>query len=448
MRYNLGKRRGGNVPSATASKETHETIRATVEQLVEKALKRQASDIHIEPHGKVVTVRFRVDGWLQEASKLPARRFREFAKYVKKLGGLDEKVKTTPQHGSAEFDSSMGRANLDISTMPTMDGEKIVIHLSLELREPATLESLGYWGDTLRTVEYAIAEPHGLVLVASPDKTAVSMSLLGVVHLLNNPALDIATLEDSLSQRVHGVSQTKVRPEHGSFKDYLQAALKQDPNVIMLSRFQDSATVDLGLQTALSGHLLLGGLHVGSAAAAVSHILHLHNEPFLVAASLKAVMAQRFVRRLCDKCRETYQPDQAEQKAIKQLLRSCNVKSMKSLHELERSAALVGLGGTGGKTQPGTMLSSTEHRIVHLWRANPEGCQHCHFTGYTGRLGVCEAIAADDSLRQLIAKNPSTSQIRDAALKNGMLPMQLDAFIKALRGLTSISEILSLSIHN
>jgi type IV pilus assembly protein PilB len=431
------------VPTKTSAKPSS-TVKATVDDVLEKALKRGASDVHLDPSSTSVAVRYRVDGWLQPGSKLPSRRYSAIVREVKRRVGIKTALVTTPQQGNGEFASEQGKAQLGVTTMPTVDGEKVVIHLELPLGEPATLETLGYWGDGLRKLEQTIAQPHGLVLAASPDKTAASLSLLGMVHLLNNPALDVVTLEDSPSQRLAGISQTEVKPSHGSFNDYLQASLKQDPNVVMLSSLHDPAAIATALQASLSGHLLLGGVHTTSSARAVGHLLHAYREPFLLAAAMRASVSLRFVRKLCPECRQTYQPDRAQQEQIKHVLKMSGVHSTKLIHELERRAALEGLGNHAHKEA--TPLSSSEHRIRYLWHAHPEGCKACRFTGYQGRQGICEAMTISDTLRKKIAASASNSELHHQAIEEGMVPLALDGFIKVLRGLTSLSEVMPLAL--
>lgn len=418
------------------------SIRHAVEALLERAIARSASDIHFEPGERTVRVRMRVDGWLEQATKLPPMHYPAVAAYIKHWAGLTD-LSVAPQSGTVEYDSPSMSTALTVSTMPTMDGEKIVIHLDPHLTEPATLESLGFWGEPLRQIERIAAEPHGLIVASSPTATGASMSLLGIVHLLNNPALNIATLEDPIAQRVANVNQTEVRPGAGvPFNTYLQALLKQDPDVVMVSSLRDADTMATGLNSALSGKLLLGGLHSPGAAQAAAHLVHLVREPFLLAAALRLCVGQRFIRRLCPSCRQMFKPDQAYREQLKTLLKSSGVKSVRAVHELEKAAAKEGLGKTpDGQALP---LATSETRFAHFWRASDHGCEHCHFKGYVGRVGVCEVLPITEPLRKLITDGAEARAMQTAALDAGMMPLQLDAFLKALRGLTSVEEILPL----
>jgi type IV pilus assembly protein PilB len=424
-------------------KSTHAAEAAAVDKAIDamlkRAVERSATDIHIEPRERNIVVRFRIDGWLHETAKLPLGVAGALVANLKKRAQLNTSELRAPQSGNFQFgDPTQIQTTFYIATMPTIDGEKVVIHVSPELSETATLESLGYWGDALAHIEQAVAEPHGLVLATSPNKTATSLSLLGIVHLLNNPALNIATLEDPIERHVSGISQSQVNTTSGvSFSSGLQALLKQDPNVVMVSDIHEQETIELALQSALGGHLLLGGLHTNSAAHGIAHILHMHAEPFLVAAALKVSLGQRLVRRLCPTCRVSYKPDESNAKELKQLLKLCGIKSVKQLHELERRAAEDGVGATELSS-----LSTTATDITTLWRANPDGCPHCHFTGYIGQMGICEVLVNTDAMKKLIVTKASVQEMQKLAVEEGMVPLQLDGLLKALRGLTTLEDIL------
>lgn len=419
-------------------------VAMTASALIEKALARGVSDVHIEPRERVAVVRSRVDGWLQETAKLPITALDELLSELKQRAELDADNSTTPQSGSFQFASKSYDATVQIATMPTVMGEKAVLHLTAAAGEPATLESLGFWGEGLARIESSILEPHGLILAASVNRTGTSLSLLGIAHLLNNPALNIATLEDSIEHRLPGITQTQVNAANGvSFPAGLQALLKQDPNVVMVSDIHEQATAELALQASLNGRLLLGGLHVSDAAHGLTHLLQMHTEPFLVASALRVALGQRFVRRLCVHCREPFTPDTSLRTAVKRLVKSSNVQTVRQLHELEKAAAEAGL---GTETDKGPLLSTTEKNITRLWRASAEGCPHCNFRGYQGRLGVCEVVANSDAMKKLLASGKSTTEsIQKLAAKEGTVPLALDGLIKALRGLTTIDEVLPLA---
>lgn len=417
-------------------------IDKTVTAIIERALARGASDIHIEPRTRNIVVRFRIDGWLQEVTKLPLAAHDGILANIKKRGELDEKLQSTPQSGTFAFDSEQIKTSVHIATMPTVTGEKVVLRLTRQLSEPATLEALGFWGNALNRLEMGVAEPHGLVVAASLHRTGASMSLLGIVHLLNNPALNIATLEDPIEHQVAGINQTQINPAAGvTFDTGLRALLHQDPNVVMVSDLHESAAVHTAVEAAMSGRLLLGGIHASDAAHGIVHLLNMHVEPFLIATALRLAVGQRFIRRLCPSCAASYEPDESARKQLRTMLRSCDVTSMKVLHELELQAIKAHL----GTEKDIHTASTTDRTVTRLFRANPEGCPHCNFTGYSGRLGVCEVLSTSDAIKKLIATNPGTAAINKLAIQEGMTPLALDGLVKALRGLTTLEEVLPLA---
>lgn len=415
----------------------------TITAIIERALARGASDIHIEPRSRNIVVRFRIDGWLQEVTKLPLAALHDIVLNIKERSGLDTQQESAPQTGTFSFDSEQITTNIHVATMPTVNGEKVAMRLTRQLSEPATLGALGFWGATLSRLETAIAEPHGLMIAVSLHRTGANMSLLGVVHLLNNPALNIATLEDPIEHQVPGVNQTQINTAAGvTFNAGLQALLHQDPNVVMVSDLHEDDTVQTAIQAALSGRLLIGGIHASDAAHGVVHLLNMHIEPFMVATALRLAIGQRFVRRLCSSCAKPYTPDETAKKELRVLLKSAGVTSVKSLHELEHSAIKHEIGADFA----GSDANSTEKTIKRLYRADPEGCPHCNFSGYNGRLGICEVLTSTDQMKKLIASSATTDEVRSLAIEEGMVPLALDGLVKALRGLTTLEEILPLSM--
>jgi type IV pilus assembly protein PilB len=269
------------------------------------------------------------------------------------------------------------------------------------------------------------------------------MSLLGIVHLLNNPALNIATLEDPIEHHVAGINQTQINSAVGmSFNSGLQALLRQDPNVVMVSDLHEAETVHTAVQAALNGRLLLGGVHATDAAHGIVHLLNMHVEPFLIASALKLAIGQRYVRRLCPSCAQAYAPDEAAKKELRTILKNSGMIAVKPLHELEQRAIKHGFGIDTGEPK----ASTTERTVTRLYRANPEGCPHCNFSGFNGRLGICEVLNTSDHLKKAIASNEGTAELRKLAVKEGMVPLALDGLIKALRGLTTLEEVSPLAL--
>lgn len=415
----------------------------TITAIIERALARGATDIHIEPRSRNIVVRFRIDGWLQEVTKLPLVALQDIVLNIKNRSSLDVEQQSAPQTGTFSFDSDQVKTAIHVATMPTVNGEKIAMRLTRQLSEPATLGALGFWGDALTSLETGIAEPHGLVIAVSLHRTGANMSLLGVVHLLNNPALNIATLEDPIEHQVAGVNQTQINTAAGvTFNSGLQALLHQDPNVVMVSDLHEDDTIQTAVQAALSGRLIIGGIHASDAAHGVVHLLNMHVEPFMIATALRLAIGQRFVRRLCPSCAKPYTPDDATKKDLRILLKSSGVTNVKVLHDLEHSAIKHEIGVDLARQEANT----TEKTVKRLYRANPEGCPHCNFSGYNGRLGICEVLKSTDKMKKLIASNAATDEIRQLAIAEGMVPLALDGLVKALRGLTTLEEILPLGM--
>lgn len=415
----------------------------TVTAVIERALARGATDIHIEPRSRNIVVRFRIDGWLQEVTKLPLVALEDIVLNIKNRSGLDSEQQSAPQTGTFNFDSNQMKTAIHVATMPTVNGEKIAMRLSRELSEPATLGALGYWGDALTRLETSIAEAHGLVIAVSLHRTGANMSLLGVVHLLNNPSLNIATLEDPIEHQIAGVNQTQINTAAGvTFNTGLQALLHQDPNVVMVSDLHEEETVHTAVQAALSGRLIIGGIHASDATHGIVHLLNMHVEPFLIATALHVAIGQRFVRRLCPSCAVPYTPDEATKKDLRILLKASGVTSVKALHELEHNAIKHEVGADIAKHEANT----TDRTVKRLYRASLEGCPHCNFSGYNGRLGICEVLCTTDAMKKLMAANASSDEIRQLAIQEGMTPLALDGLVKALRGLTTLEEILPLGL--
>ncbi len=418
-------------------------IDKTITAIIERALARGASDIHIEPRSQNIVVRFRLDGWLQEVTKLPLIALHDIIQNIKSRSGLDTSQLHAPQSGTFNFDSDQVKTSIQVATMPTVNGEKVAMRLTRQLSEPATLGALGFWGKTLANLEASIAEPHGLVIAASLHRTGANMSMLGVVHLLNNPSLNIATLEDPIEHQVPGVNQTQVNSAAGvTFNAGLKALLHQDPNVVMVSDLHEDDTVQTAIQAALSGRLLIGGIHASDAAHGVVHLLNMHVEPFMIATALRLAIGQRFVRRLCPSCAEPYTPDEASKNDLRILLKSCGVTNVKMLHELEHSAIQHEISAAIADHD----VNTTEKTVNRLYRANHEGCPRCNFSGYNGRLGICEVLKSTDRMKRLVASNSTTDEIRTLASQEGMVPLALDGLVKALRGLTTLEEILPLGM--
>ncbi|HUS26016.1 MAG TPA: GspE/PulE family protein [Nevskiaceae bacterium] len=419
-----------------ADKFSDEQVAQTITLLIEHGLKRNASDIHIEPHDRFVLVRYRIDGTLHGLHKLPRAALDKVIQQLKEQARLNTAATNMPQEGSYTAPISGQNVQVRVSTLPVLGGEKVVLHLSAQREAPLSLETIGFWGDGLHLVQTALARPQGLVLVAGPRHAGTATTLHSLIGLLHAPSLNIATVEDPLEQRLPNVSQTQAQPHAGlSFLDSLHAVLRQDPNVVMLSNLPDQPVAELAVHAAVTGHLVLAGLHADSAIAALLHVRAMNVRPFLLATGLRLCIGQRLVRRLCAQCRERYAPDATELHKLEKRFDMTTAPARKRVHLLEQQAAQAGMGTD-------KLLNSTPAHITHLWRKSDDGCEACHHTGYTGGLMIVEVLSNSDHLQKLLSGTPTASALHSAALKDGFTPMALDGLIKALRGETSLDEVL------
>jgi type IV pilus assembly protein PilB len=421
-------------------------IAQTVNLIIEYAVKAGASDIHIEPREGYVSVRYRVDGVLREANKLPKKVMGALISRIKILASLKIDEHRAPQDGRFKIGAAGQAFALRVSTLPIMDGEKVVMRILDESTQALTLQDLGYWGHSKETIERAIVQPYGMILVTGPTGSGKSTSLFSVLSMLNRPDVNISTIEDPVEYRVVGANQTQVNPVAGmTFVNGLRALLRQDPNVIMVGEVRDGETANLAIQAALTGHLVFSTLHTNNAATCLPRLLDMGVEPFLIASTVRAVVGQRLVRRLCVECRENVTPDEAVIKQVHQIFHTDQPEIMKLVHKLEQQALEQGIGKANPtkKTKTSTAeLSTSDNKIMRLWKAHDGGCDSCNHTGYKGRMGIYEVLENNSEIQKLIVSNSTSENLQIEAIKGGMVTMQTDGFIKALRGQTSIEEIL------
>lgn len=421
-------------------------VAQTVNLIIEYAVNAGASDIHIEPREGYVSVRYRVDGVLREANKLPKKVLGAVVSRIKILSNLKIDERRAPQDGRFKVQVGGQLFAMRVSTLPISDGEKVVMRILNESSKAATLEELGYWGISLERVNKSIVQPHGMILVTGPTGSGKSTSLFSVLSILNNPTVNISTVEDPIEYRIPGTNQTQVNPAAGmTFANGLRALLRQDPNVIMVGEIRDSETANLGVQAALTGHLVFSTLHTNNASTCLPRLLDMGIEPFLIASTVRAVIGQRLVRKLCIDCREDYEPDEPVLKQLTSIFGIGDAGVMSIIHDLEEQALSEGI----GKTNPSKVnkrttseLSTTESKIARLWKVHEDGCDTCGHTGYKGRMGIYEVLDNTTSIQKLIVGSSTSEVIQKQAIEDGMITMQIDGFIKSLRGQTSIEEIL------
>ncbi len=420
-------------------------IAQTVNLIIEYGIKAGASDIHIEPRDKFVIVRYRIDGLLREANKLPKKMLNALVSRIKILSNLKIDEHRAPQDGRFKIEVGTMVYALRVSTLPVVDGEKVVMRILNESVKASTFEELGFWGQALKILQQAIVQPHGMILVTGPTGSGKSTTLFSVLSMLNTPNVNISTVEDPVEYRIPGVNQTQVNPIAGmTFANGLRALLRQDPNIIMVGEIRDSETADLGVQAALTGHLVFTTLHTSNAATSLPRLLDMGVEPFLIASTVRAVIAQRLVRRLCPECRIEYVPDQAVLDRIKTAFGLKSEADFGRINELEEEALKGGVGlEEGGKGKHSLNdLSSSAKSINRLFKASDEGCSACNHTGYKGRSGIYEVMDVTPEIQKYIISNSASEELENMAIASGMISMHKDGFIKALRGQTTLEEVM------
>ena len=402
-------------------------IAQTVNLVVEYAIKSGASDIHIEPREKDVLIRYRVDGVLREANRLPKRTLNALVSRIKILSNLKIDERRAPQDGRFKITMNGRVFAFRVSTLPITEGEKVVMRVLDESSEPLSLETLGFWGKALEDIRKASRQPHGMLLVTGPTGSGKSTTLHSVLHILNKPDVNISTIEDPVEYKLEGVNQTQVNATAGmTFVAGLRALLRQDPNIIMVGEVRDKETAGLAVQAALTGHLVFSTLHTNNAATCLPRLLDMDIEPFLIASVVRVVVGQRLVRRLTIEDCEEYTPDDKERKQIE---RAFNIKSKADWDAILK---LV--------NEAQEHFGKSKSNKVTFWR--PKNDLGDTKTGYKGRMGIYEVLSNEEEIQKMIVTGATSDEIQNQAVKEGMVTMQLDGLIKAIIGMTSIEEIL------
>jgi type IV pilus assembly protein PilB len=419
-----------------AEKFSDKQVAETLEMLVKHGVERNASDIHIEPHERFILVRYRIDGTLRGIHKLPRAALGTVMVQLKKMADLSANETQAPQEGRYHVRVGEQEVEVRLSTMPVFGGEKAVLHLSIQLGKPQDLEKLGFWGQGLRTLQTVLTTPHGLVVIAGPRHSGISSTLFSLLNQLNSPLVSVATVETRAKHHLPGITQTYTGSTM-SVLEGVQAALKQDPNIVMINDIPDSQTAELAIHAATTGHLLLTGMHAENSLAAVLRLRAAGVEPFLLANGLRASISQRLVRRLCTVCRIRTTPTAEEQKELAEQFGISTPSARKRIYELERLAAPAIFGDV-------KQLSSSPAGITYLWKANSDGCEQCHHSGYDGRMAIVEVLEATEGLQRGLMNRDVTSvaALQKIAVKDNFIPMALDGLIKALLGQTTTSEVL------
>lgn len=371
-----------------------------INAIIAEAVKLKASDIHIEPYEKSLSIRLRIDGVLREILSLPARMTPVLTSRVKVMARLDIAEKRLPQDGRISLSLGGKLIDVRVSTLPARFGERVVMRILDKEEASFDLDALGMPAETLRRLEHSLARPNGIILVTGPTGSGKTTTLYAALKLLNDPSRNILTVEDPVEYAIDGVGQTQINPKVGmTFAAGLRAILRQDPDIVMVGEIRDVETAEIAIQASLTGHLVLSTVHTNSAVGAITRLRDMGAEPFLLSSTIAAVLAQRLVRRLCPTCKEAYAPDDAERK-------------------------LLGL-------PPGD--------ATDIYRA--KGCGRCGHTGYEGRIGVYELMVVDEVLRRLIHEDASEAEIAAHAFRRADT-LASAGFRHVRAGMTSIEEVL------
>jgi type IV pilus assembly protein PilB len=396
-----------------------------VDTLIKHAILQSASDVHIEPDEKEVRVRYRIDGILHDAMTLPRQVIDGLVARIKVLSNLKLDEHRLPQDGRFKLEKEGMKISFRVSILPVFEGEKIVMRLLDETSKGLTLEKMGLNGDALEAVHRHIKRPNGMVLVTGPTGSGKTTTLYTVMDILNTPQVNISTVEDPIEYRMPRVNQTQVNAKIGmTFAAALRSLLRQDPDIIMVGEIRDGETMQIAIEAAMTGHLVLSTLHTNSAAGTLPRLLDMGAEPFLVASTVNVIIAQRLVRKLCNECRTTYT---LQEKEIKALEMSFDLDEL--LEVLKKSPQLKGKIG-----------AKDSWKSIELFRA--KGCEQCNNEGYRGRLGIYEVLEVDEEIGKLINENAPSDNIEKKAREKGMQTMSEDGFIKVAQGITTIEEVL------
>jgi len=385
-------------------------IAKIVNTILEFAVKSRASDIHIEPEENRTRVRYRIDGILNEKLSLPKGIHDSLVSRIKILAEMKIDERRIPQDGRFNFKLGNEEVDLRISTLPTVHGEKVVMRLLKKTGGLPSLLELGLRGNQFRDLENAYSRPYGIILVTGPTGSGKTTTLYSILSRLNKPGVNIVTLEDPVEYQIEGINQVQINPQAGlTFANGLRSFLRQDPNIILVGEIRDKETTLLAIQAALTGHLVFATLHTNDAATAIPRLIDLGAEPFLISSVLNTSLAQRITRRICNYCKETYEPLPEVQEKIKTVLG----------HFLP---------------QP-----YTQGQPIKLSRG--KGCNECNNTGYHGRIAIFEVMNISPNINKLIIKQSSALEIKDVAQQEGLITMKQDGFLKALDGITTLEEV-------
>jgi len=377
-----------------------------VNHILFQAVKKDASDIHIEPYEKEVRIRYRVDGVMFLALTPPKRIQSALISRLKIMANLDIAEKRKPLDGRIEIKVSGKEIDIRVSVLPVQYGERIVMRLLDKSKTFMQLDKLGFSPRDLKVITHAISEPNGIMLVTGPTGSGKTTTLYAILSRLNSPLVNIITVEDPVEYQISGINQVQVHEKVGlTFAVALRSILRQDPDIVMIGETRDAETAQIAIQASLTGHLVLSTLHTNSAAATITRLIDMGIEPFLISSTITAVLAQRLVRKLCDACKRQYQP------------------TAEVLHILG--------------------ISSEQAKKITFYEA--VGCPKCMESGYAGRIPIFEVMQVTHAISKLIIAKADAREIQKQALADGMTVLIQDGIVKIEAGLTTIEEVLSVA---
>ncbi len=377
-----------------------------VNTIIKQAVNDRASDIHIEPYEKDLAVRFRIDGILYQLFSPPKKYQSAIISRIKIMSNLNIAENRLPQDGRIQLKIGGKDIDIRVSIFPTHYGERVVMRLLNKTDMSFDLDSIGFSPENLKTFNSLIQKSHGIILVTGPTGSGKSTTLYSVLVRLNSRDVNILTVEDPIEYQLHGIGQMQVKPKIDlTFASGLRSILRQDPDIVMIGEIRDVETAQIAVQASLTGHRVFSTLHTNDAASGITRLIDMGIEPFLIASSVNAFLAQRLVRRICPHCIESYKP------------------SPKLLSELN--------------LKPGSLKNGKLYR--------GKGCDHCLGTGFTGRTGIYELLPVTQEIRKLILQHADAASIKDRAVQEGMKTLLMDGLDKAINGHTTVEEVLRVS---
>ncbi len=381
---------------------------------ISHALDLRTSDIHIEPMLNHVRIRYRVDGVLRQIVEYPLNLHPAVVSRVKIMSNLKIDEQRLPQDGRADVTTKDGREmDLRISTLPTVNGEKIVMRIQDKSRKIPDLSELGITGTALKNLELALKSPNGIIINTGPTGSGKTTTLYSCLTRLNKVEVNILTIEDPVEIQLDGLNQSQVHHDIDyDFASGMRTALRQDPNVIMVGEIRDKETANTAIEASLTGHLVFSTLHTNSAVESITRIINMGIQPYLLTSTIELIIAQRLVRRICEKCKRKAETSPEIMELAK--------KAMEKLH-------------AEGEVDP--------ELLKNMQFYEGAGCEECNKIGYHGRVGLYEVFRMNNELRRLIGESASTIDILEAALKNGMVTLEQGGIIKALQGMTTLEEV-------